>query len=159
VPTWIWASLGALAIAAGGAAAAIAATRDSAGASTRTIVALSPLRRAPAPARATRTKPRPAAAGKARRSLTTWPARNGYTIVLASIPLRRGIGPAEAIARRALRRGLRNVGVLVSTSYIGLHPGYFVVFTGVYSSVEEAQGQLPTVAARFPTAYARQITR
>jgi hypothetical protein len=160
VPTWIWASLGALAIAAGGAAAAIAATRGTEGAGARTIVALSPLKQAPrtVPTRAKK-KPRASTRRKAARTLIPWPAGSGYTIVLASVPLRRGIGPAKAIAARALRRGFRQVGVLLSTSYAGLHPGYYVVFTGVYGSVEEAQGKLPRVKARFPTAYARQITR
>jgi hypothetical protein len=168
---WVWASLASLAIAAGGAAAAIAATRDSGSADTRTIIALSPLRKAPAPqpvkpagkkqqaTKARAAKAKAAKAAPAHRRLIQWPQRNGYTIVLASIPLNRGIGPPTAIARRALKRGFQNVGVLVSSRYSGLHPGYYLVFTGVYDSVEEAQGKLPTVTPRFPTAYARQIAR
>jgi hypothetical protein len=172
----VWASLASLAIAAGGAAAAIAATRDSGSADTRTIIALSPLVQAPAPqpVKSARKKHRAkAGAAKAkgsakasvaktpptRRRLIQWPQRNGYTIVLASIPLNRGIGPATAIAQRALKRGFQSVGVLVSSRYSGLHPGYYLVFTGVYDSVEEAQGKLPSVTPRFPTAYARQIAR
>jgi septal ring-binding cell division protein DamX len=172
---WVWASLGSLAIAAGGAAAAIAATRDSASADTRTIIALSPLVKAPAPqpakparkkqrakagaAKAGAAKAKGAKAPPAHRRLIQWPQRNGYTIVLASIPLNRGIGPATAFAQRALKRGFQSVGVLVSSRYSGLHPGYYLVFTGVYDSVEEAQGKLPSVTPRFPTAYARQIAR
>jgi hypothetical protein len=159
VPAWIWASLGALAVAAGGAAAAIAATRDTESAGARTIVALSPLRHAPRAVPPRAKKPRASTRRKSSRTLIQWPAASGYTIVLASIPLRRGIGPAKAIAARALKRGFRQVGVLLSTSYAGLHPGYYVVFTGVYTSVEEAQGKLARAKARFPSAYARQITR
>jgi hypothetical protein len=169
VPAWVWASIASLAIAAGGAAAAIAATRDSGSAGTRTIIALSPLVKAPAPqpVKQDRKKQQAKAAAKARaakaapdrRRLVQWPHRNGYTIVLASIPLNRGIGPATAIARRALKRGFQSVGVLVSSRYSGLHPGYYLVFTGVYDSVEEAQGKLPSVTPRFPTAYPRQIAR
>jgi hypothetical protein len=172
----VWASLASLAIAAGGAAAAIAATRDSGSADTRTIIALSPLVKAPAPqprkssrkkqlAKAGAAKAKGAAKARAatktpvRRRLIQWPQRDGYTIVLASIPLNRGIGPATAIAQRALKRGFQSVGVLVSSRYSGLHPGYYLVFTGVYDSVEEAQGKLPSVTPRFPTAYARQIAR
>jgi hypothetical protein len=51
------------------------------------------------------------------------------------------------------------VGILVSTSYAGLRPGYYVVFTGVYDSIEEAQGKLAAASARFPGAYAKQIAR
>jgi predicted nucleic acid-binding Zn ribbon protein len=155
IPSWVWASLGALLIAAGGAAVAVGATRENDGQATRTVVALSPLK--PAPKAARPATPRAAAAGKASSRLVAWPASGGYTIVLASLPLKRGIGPAKAIAARAVRRGFPQVGILVSTGYSGLQPGYYVVFTGVYDSIEEAQGEIPAAAARFPSAYARQI--
>ena len=49
--------------------------------------------------------------------------------------------------------------MLDSNGFASLHPGYYVVFAGVYDSLEEAQIAARRVAARFPNAYARQITR
>jgi hypothetical protein len=161
---WVWPALAALAIAAAGAAVAIVATERTGAASVRTIVALSPLRSPPAakPARRARgapSKEKPARKNQRREALTTWPRRSGYTIVLASVPVRDGAGAARAIAKQALRRRLPQVGVLVSASFSGLQPGYYVVFSGVYRSVEEAQGRLRAAHARYPGAFAREITR
>ncbi len=161
VPPWLLASLGALVVAAGSAAVAIAATRDGRERGTRTIVALSTLR-PPSAARAEKPASKPARrAAKPKRhgALVTWPARDGYTVVLASIPTRAGIAQARAVAEQAVARKLPDVGVLVSARYASLHPGYYLVFSGVYSSIEEAQGQLTIARARFPDAYPREISR
>ncbi len=97
----------------------------------------------------------------AQPGLTSWPAgRNGYTVVLESLPAG-GSGPATALrrARQALAAGLPQVGVLESGKYSSLHPGYFVVFSGVYSSLGAAQNALSAAHAKgFPAAYAREIT-
>ncbi len=107
------------------------------------------------PGDATTTAPAPAA-----RGLTAWPGRNGYTVVLESLPSG-GTGRTLALrkARQALSAGLQQVGVLDSGKYSSLHPGYFVVFSGVYRSQAEAQRAVSDVHAKgFPSAYARQIT-
>ena len=80
--------------------------------------------------------------------------------MLASIPARgAGRQDAEAKAKDALRRGLRDVGILTSGRYASLHPGYFVVFSGVYDTLDEAQTAARRASARYPNVYAREIAR
>ncbi|MDQ4030203.1 MAG: hypothetical protein M3168_04095, partial [Actinomycetota bacterium] len=83
---------------------------------------------------------------------------DGYTVVLASLPERSGRPAAIAKAREASDAGLRQVGVLRSSRYGSLHPGYFVVFSGVYDTFGEAeQGVSAARRAGYDAAYARQI--
>ena len=51
--------------------------------------------------------------------------------------------------------------MLVSSSYASLHPGYYVVFSGVYrTSARAAAAALPTAHARgFPDAYQARVSR
>ena len=166
---WIWASSALLLVAAGSATAGIVAGRDTGTPrASEAIVATSPVVTAPPQTRAPEPQPRPTpsttpvpAPGPApSTSLTEWPARDGYTVVLASIPARgTGLAEAKAKATDARSRGLRSVGVLDSGSFASLHPGYYVVFAGVYDSLEEAQTAVGRAKARFPNAYARQISR
>jgi cell division septation protein DedD len=165
---WIWASLLLLLVAAGSATAGIVAARDTQTTGrAKTIVAISPVVTAPpappvtptttappvTPAPAPRKQPKPAAP-------IAWPARTGFTVVLASIPARgTGRADAETKAKDALRRGLRDVGILTSDRFASLHPGYFVVFAGVYDSLDEAQTAARRALSRFPNAYAREIAR
>ena len=108
-----------------------------------------------APPPATTTAPRPGA-------LTAWPGgQSGYTVVLESIPASSS-GRALALerARSASRAGLPQVGVLDSSRYSSLHPGYSVVFSGTYDSREDAdRAQAAANAKGFSAAYVRQITR
>jgi len=89
-----------------------------------------------------------------------WPAdQDGFTVVLASLPVSGGRDLAMQNARSAIRGGLKEVGVLDSESFASLHPGYYVVFAGVYPNLEEAQGAVPDArGAGFANAYAREIT-
>jgi hypothetical protein len=107
------------------------------------------------PPPATTTAPRPGA-------LTPWPAgQSGYTVVLESVPASSS-GRALALerARSASRAGLPQVGVLDSSRYSSLHPGYSVVFSGIYDSRGEAdRAQVAANAKGFSAAYVRQITR
>jgi hypothetical protein len=92
--------------------------------------------------------------------LTTWPARNGFTVVLESIPVSAGRSFAVARARAAARSGLPQVGVLDSEQFSSLHPGYFVVFSGVYGTRSAAdQARITASAKGYPAAYARDIRR
>ncbi len=87
-----------------------------------------------------------------------WPrGRRGWTIVLVSLPQANGLAAANARAAQARRSGLRRVGVLDSGRYASLHPGYYVLFTGVFDSEAEASGALQRARAIFPTAYQREI--
>jgi hypothetical protein len=107
-----------------------------------------------APPPATTTGPRPGV-------LAPWPAsRNGFTVVLESIPAGGG-GRALAVsrARSASKSGLPFVGVLDSSRFSSLHPGYYVVFSGVYATNALAESARSAAAAKgFQAAYVRQIT-
>jgi hypothetical protein len=185
---WIWPALLGLVIAALGAAGAIASSDDDGDRRSETIVATtSPITRAvtttprpPEPTTtvtATRTRPavprrgrtetkpqrtpRPArpAQRPAVRTLVTWPAgRSGYTVVLASLPVARGLEAARAKAREALRARMPRVGVLESSRFSSLHPGYYVVFSGIHETFADAQRTLGRFPQAFRTGYVRQIT-
>jgi hypothetical protein len=94
------------------------------------------------------------------RSIISWPAgRDGYTIILASVPKTRGRGEAERRANEAIADNLPQVGILDSDDYTSLNAGYWVVFTGVYDTESQARGALPTARqAGWPIAYTREIT-
>lgn len=166
---WLFASLLLLLVAAGSATAGIVAARDTgtASGSGGTIVATSPVVTAP-PAPPVQTEPtttaaaprpsRPAARPK--QGLSTWAAGNGYSVVIASIPARgSGLAEATAKAKDALARGVGGAGVVESSKFASLHPGYFVVFAGRYNSLQEAERAARAVASKYPNAYARQISR
>ena len=104
-------------------------------------------------------KPKPKPKPKPSGGLTTWPAgTNGYTVVLESIPSSAGAALPLAAARHAQRSGLPQVGVLASSSYASLHPGYSVVFSGVYPTSAAASAALPNAHARgFPSAYQARV--
>ena len=134
------------AAAAGGAVAAIAATRDD---------------RTPAPPitvlGGSLTVPH-AASGPV---LASWPANtDGWTIVLQSVPKgARGRVAAAAIARAAERRRLPQVGIIDSGRFASLHPGYWTVFTGVYETQPDANGALQQARTVVKTAHVQRISR
>jgi hypothetical protein len=90
-----------------------------------------------------------------------WPAdEDGFTVVLASLPVSGGRDTAMQKARSAIRAGIKEVGVLDSEDFASLHPGFYVVFAGIYPNLEEAEGAVSrATGAGFPNAYAREITR
>jgi hypothetical protein len=157
-----------LVVGAVGALAAVAVGRDD---GTATIVATRVHRVAP-PVR-TRSLPElepatvpaspptlPTTTRPASSALTAWTLADGYTVVLVSIPRAGGRARAEAEARLALAKGLRQVGVLDSNEFTGLARGYFVVFSGVFRSGTAASAQLARAAAAgFRSAYERHIVR
>jgi hypothetical protein len=89
----------------------------------------------------------------------TWPAnKNGYSIFLKSVPTSEGRAKADEAAQRARSNGLTQVGVLNSTNYSSLVPGYWVTFTGIYDTEQQADSALPNARSRgFPTAYTRRV--
>ena len=90
-----------------------------------------------------------------------WPANeSGSTLVLESLPLAAGRPRALARARRARQGGLRDVGVLLSSQYSSLHPGYYVVFAGIYRTQADAVAALSSAHSKgFPDAYQTRVTR
>lgn len=93
-------------------------------------------------------------------NFAAWPrGRDGWTIVLASVPKAKG-GRDTALARaqQARSRGLPRVGIVDSGTVKSLHPGYWVVFTGVYDSEPEATSHLLRARAVVRTAGTSRMT-
>ena len=62
-------------------------------------------------------------------------------------------------ARDAIDAGLRQVGVIRSNDYSSLHPGYFVVFSGVYPTNAAAQQGIAAARNAGFNPYVRPITQ
>jgi hypothetical protein len=87
-----------------------------------------------------------------------WPTGDqGWTIAIASVPQTEGRRVALARARAARRKGLTSVGVLDSSRYASLHPGYWVVFAGIYGSEAEATSALVAARRASRTATVRRV--
>lgn len=176
---WIWISLLTLVVAAVGATAAIVLTRHVNGnggsvfiASTAVPVVTEPT---PVPTATTSTaidtstlptapEPTTTAPGKRpgpKNGRLSWPRNaNGWTIVLVSYPKTNGRPSALQTADKAAKSGLQKVGILDSSLYASLQPGYYVVFTGVYPAKADADAAVATARqAGFGGAYSRQIAR
>ena len=168
---WIWPVLVAFVIAVVAAVVAIVATRGSGGSKTivatttqgtvgstvTTVGTTGPATTGSTTTLATAPPPPPPPAPNA---LTAWPAgTTGYTVVLNSIPTSSGRAQAVRLAKAALHAGLEDVGVLDSSRYSSLHPGYYVVFSGIFKSQAAAQSTLDSArSSGYPSAYARSIT-
>jgi hypothetical protein len=89
----------------------------------------------------------------------TWPTgQSGYTVILASVAEAQGRTEADRIAQRATGAGLPQVGVLRSGDFSSLRPGWWVVYSGVYTTEAQARSALPQAqAAGFPSAYPRRV--
>jgi hypothetical protein len=136
-------------------------------------VTSSPANLPSAPAPTITTGPLPTAPGAAPTGATTvaapsnpnalavWPAgESGYTDVLESVPVTGGRAAAVGRARQAKRSGLKQVGVLTSSEYASLHPGYYVVFSGIYRTQADATAALSAAQAKgFRGAYQVRVTR
>ncbi|MDQ3066383.1 MAG: zinc ribbon domain-containing protein [Actinomycetota bacterium] len=170
---WLLPALLGLLIAVAGAGAAIAISGDgkevaatsTATGGSLTVTEETPTLTAPEPTATTPTTtapPPPATTAPApppvNPAVIAWPReRRGWTIVLLSLPQANGRAVAEAKAKEARQGGLRRVGVLNSSRYASLHPGYFVVFQGVYDGEPDASSSLQRARAVFPNAYQREI--
>ena len=92
--------------------------------------------------------------------LVEWPpSQNGYTVVIASMPIAGGRPLALRKGREALASDLPEVGVLDSGEFSSLHPGYYVVFSGIYENQRAAVEAVSRVQRLYPAAYVRQISR
>jgi hypothetical protein len=177
---WIWPVLLGLVIAALGAAGAILATRDDDSSATKTEVATTEptvpadtgfteteptgtgtgVEPPPADTSTEPVEPAPAPPPTGAGGVVEWPAgQNGWTVVLASLPESAGRGAAVRSAQNAANQGLTDTGVLNSSEFASLHPGYWVVFSGIHTSRAEAQSALDTARASYPQAYVREIAQ
>jgi hypothetical protein len=166
---WLWVVLVLLALAALGAVAAIVASGGGAS-PVRTIVATesaptttAPTRTAQEPtAGARRTPPRTETGARPSRQTgpVTWPQdRSGHTVVLGSVPVTRGSEVALRQARAAIRAGLPAVGVLDSSRFASLRPGYYVVFSGFYRTIDGAMAAVEAAQKNgYRKAYEREVT-
>ena len=155
---WVWPALLALLVAAAAGVVSAVWLTDRSSSAVGTLVRTDPGPTTPAPTRtapeptasvpaatptAPATTPRPPGGRSTPQKLATWPAgKDGWTIVLDSVPARNGRAGAVAEAEQALHLGLKQVGVLDSAKVPSLHPGYFVVFAGIYDSQAEAQSHI-----------------
>jgi hypothetical protein len=116
---------------------------------------------APEPGTGKKKKPKPPKKPVVANGHLTWPPdANGWTIVLVSYPKTIGLAAARTTAERAASHRLPQVGVLDSSRFASLQPGYFVVFTGIYGSKSDADAAVATARqAGFGGAYSRQIAR
>jgi hypothetical protein len=90
--------------------------------------------------------------------ITEWPpGEDGWTVAIASLPQTGGRRTALDRARKARAKGLSQVGVLDSSRYASLHPGYWIVFTGIYSSEAEATSALEAARTFTRTAAVRRV--
>lgn len=146
---WALRALAAGVVAAIGAAGAVAATGSDGGGAT-VITAIGGFATAPDDA--------PSDGPVGPSGVAEWPTdEEGWTIALAALPQTAGRATALARARTARRKGLPQVGVLDSSRYASLHPGYWIVFTGVYSSEAEATSALEDARRSSRTAVVRHV--
>jgi septal ring-binding cell division protein DamX len=83
-----------------------------------------------------------------------WTGGDGdYTIIIESSKTQSG---AEKVAQKAQDAG-ETVGILNSDDYSSLNGGYYVVFSGTYSTKSDAEDALDGVRANHKDAYVRQI--
>jgi len=172
---WIWVSLLTLVVAAAGAASAIILTQrvndhGSVFVDTHTVPVTEPTAVPTTTARTVNTatlptapepKTTPSTPKGPKNGRFVWPRNeNGWTIVLVSYPKTNGRPAALQTAARAAKARLQQVGVLDSSRYASLQPGYYVVFTGVYPAKSDADAAVATARqAGFGGAYSRQIAR
>jgi hypothetical protein len=102
-------------------------------------------------------------ADRARASTTTAAAlpKNFYTVILASIAEGQGRSVADARAKAYRDAGVEDVGVLDSSRYHSLSTNYWVVYSGVFSTWQEALDQRDRIREAHPdlaNCYAKQVT-
>jgi hypothetical protein len=84
-----------------------------------------------------------------------------YTVILASIAVGDGRSAADARARSYRDAGVEHVGVLDSSRYHSLSADYWVVYSGVFSTWQEAVDQRDRIREAHPdlaNCYAKQVT-
>ena len=84
-------------------------------------------------------------------------AKRGWIVILASIPTRNGRGAALSFSRRA-RGYVGGLSILNSSNRRPLRGGYWVVYTGPYSTLAAVSQRAGNIhAAGYRTAYIREL--
>jgi len=174
---WAWPAALALVLAAAGATAAILSTQSARSSTSGDVVVATrgepvPVG-VPAPVASSTpdtsglpTPPEPtttsASPGNRPAALTQWPpGKDGWTVVLESVPASvTGRKTALKRAKRASAAGLPEVGLLATSRYATLHPGYLAIFSGVFDTRGDADSNLRAAqSAGFSGAYVREISQ
>lgn len=90
-----------------------------------------------------------------------WPAGlSAWAVIIASKDQTQfGEADARAIADQAAAAGVLQTGVLDSSAYPSLNPGYWAVYSGPYTTKEEAEQAAAGIRTQgYPEAYAREVT-
>ncbi len=90
----------------------------------------------------------------------TWPiGKSGYAVILASKDSATFTeADAQIIAGDATAAGVPMVGVLDSSQFSTLNPGYWAVFSGPYTTLNQAVTAAATIQGQgYPEAYARHV--
>jgi cell division septation protein DedD len=90
------------------------------------------------------------------QSVGDWPAGTAaWTVVLASVSTSE---EAERIAQDARDAGLGQVGILYSSDFASLRPGYWVAFSGILDEASTSYAEDEAQSAGFSGAYARYVS-
>jgi hypothetical protein len=81
------------------------------------------------------------------------PGRTAWTAILSSV---RSESDARAAKRTLIDQG-EQAGVLLSDDFADLRPGFWVLFSGLYSGRQDAIAQAASLRGEFPGAYARRL--
>ncbi|HXH97824.1 MAG TPA: hypothetical protein VNH40_11495 [Gaiellaceae bacterium] len=84
----------------------------------------------------------------------------GYVVVVASVPVARGILSAKRAALTARARGVAKANILFSARYSVLRSGFYAIYSGPYrTSAKAVQGLRLVRSSGYPTAYVRHLGR
>jgi hypothetical protein len=81
------------------------------------------------------------------------PGRTAWTAILSSV---RSESDARSAKRTLVDQG-EQAGVLLSDDFSDLRPGFWVLFSGLYSDRQDAIAQAASLRGEFPGAYARRL--
>jgi hypothetical protein len=81
------------------------------------------------------------------------PGRTAWTAILSSV---RSEPDARAAKRELIAQG-EQAGVLPSDDFADLRPGYWVVFSGIFSDRDQAIARASSLRGEYPSAYARRL--
>jgi hypothetical protein len=81
------------------------------------------------------------------------PGRTAWTAILSSV---RSEPDARAAKRELIAQG-EQAGILPSDDFADLRPGYWVVFSGIFSDRDQAIARASSLRGEYPSAYARRL--